>query len=125
MQCKSIRFIVSLITSIILLGHTLVPHHHTEEHQPGHSHSHQYKIRGLKDFFSQHCHSSDCFTRAEKHEIGKTVGQHAPAIATSIYYNAGPVTLHRPVQRAYKCTYTYTSPHLVNLDFRGPPHYSV
>lgn len=125
MQYKSMRFIVSLVTSIIMLGHTFVPHHHAEEHGHGHRHSHHHENKGIKDLFSHHCHSSDCFTSLQKYEIGKTVQQLAPGLIISHSIYRALTTFYKPVQNTYECDYTYISPHLVHLDFRGPPSLSV
>lgn len=123
MQYKSLRFFVSLITSIILLGHTLVPHHHADAHSHGHRHNHEHnhENRGIKDLFAHHCHSVDYFTSVQKHEASKPVGHAAPAIATSQYSFNPAKAIYKPVKYEYKSSYIYISPHLVNLDFRGPP----
>ncbi|PZR12180.1 MAG: hypothetical protein DI539_20240 [Flavobacterium psychrophilum] len=126
MQYKSIRFIVSLITSIILLGHSLVPHHHADQHAPGHHHEHhKHEHKGISDLFSHHCHSADCFTSIQKHEVSKTVYQQLPATIQQQSQFIALQAYHKPVKQLYDCKYIYISPHLVSLDFRGPPSQSV
>lgn len=125
MQYKSIRFIISAITSIILLGHTFVPHHHAEEHGHGHLHQHHHEGKGLKNLFSHHCHSTDCFTSIQKYEVAKSVHQQDPAIITPQPRFIVIQSFYRPVNFKYDCNYIYISPHLVNLDFRGPPSQTV
>ena len=127
MQYKSIRFIISLVTSIVMLGHTFVPHHHAEEHTHGHGHyhSHQHESKGVKDLFAHHSHSTDCFTVVQKLEVGKHVYHADPVFVSQDLAYSALKLLYRPIHLNYKTGYIYKPPHLVHLDFRGPPCPSV
>tara|TARA_B100001105_G_C22314556_1_gene409662 strand:+ start:714 stop:1046 length:333 start_codon:yes stop_codon:yes gene_type:complete len=110
-----------------MLGHTLVPHHHAEEHGHGHDHhhTHHHENKGIKDLFSHHCHSVDCFTSVEKFEVHSTIEKPSPTAIEVQSSGTALRTYYRPVLKTYKFTYIYISPHLVHLDFRGPPALSV
>jgi hypothetical protein len=106
-----------------MLGHCFVPHHHAEEHRHGHRHHHESK--GIKDLFSHHCHSPDSFTSVQKYETRKTVQQLVPPFIDKHSDYIPFIACYKPVKNIYDCNYVYISPHLVHLDFRGPPSPSV
>lgn len=124
MQYKSLRTILNLLTSIILLAHTFVPHHHAEEHLNLLVHHHEH-TGGLGDLFTSHCHSGDSFISFQKHEIQQTV--HSQAIITSDKKKqvCEYIPTYKLCSYTYKSEYIYISPHLLSLDFRGPPCLSV
>jgi hypothetical protein len=120
MHKKLFRIFIALATSIILLGHTFVPHHHEEQHSHNHEH-HHHEQGGLKDLFTHHCHSTDCFTSVHRHEVNQPAHQQVPGTLVYESYFICDKGFFKPEQYIYKCDYVYISPHLINLDFRGPP----
>jgi hypothetical protein len=126
MHKKLFSIFINLATSIILLGHSFVPHHHHEaQHSHGHEHHHHNDQGGLKDLFAHHCHTSDYFTSVHKHEVSQLAHQQVFDAVISESYYIYTTGVYRPARHKYSCDYVYISPHFVNLDFRGPPSPSV
>lgn len=124
MQYKSLRTILNLFTSIILLAHTFVPHHHAEEHLnlPLHHHEH---TGSLGDLFTDHCHSGNSFISFQRQEIKHSL-QVQDIIQPDVKeYSAIYAKVYKPCRYTYNSEYKYISPHLLSLDFRGPPTQTI
>lgn len=136
MMRKMFHILLSFLTSTVLLGHALVYHPHDEAHQRhehghhhhngGHHHTEGEEDFGLKHLFTHHVHFCDTFT---ENPTGKTLVQVAKSFATvttsySDYAVAIPY-VHQGVKEKYREPIIQKSPHLVHLDFRGPPTCAV
>ncbi|AWH84101.1 hypothetical protein HYN59_02795 [Flavobacterium album] len=125
MRHKLLSFFICLLTSTILLAHAVVPHHHEQEHAILRHHHHEAD-GGLKGIFTTHCHSIDCFTSVAKHAASERTGNKHIGYAV-LSENITPVAGIRFIQpkNYVPFSYTHSSFHLINIDFRGPPEFSV
>ncbi|MEL1245554.1 hypothetical protein AAEO56_14865 [Flavobacterium sp. DGU11] len=124
MRHKLLSYFVCLLTSTILLAHALVPHHHEQEHSIVGHHDHEAD-GGLKGVFTTHCHSSDCFTSLVKHTTEQSQYKHVESaiLANDIAFIQNS-SFSKP-KNYISCNYTPSSFHLLHIDFRGPPAFSV
>jgi hypothetical protein len=120
------------IACVIQFAHSAVPHSHAEEHHHGqHSHHHQHDHDNSSDtegktlvpFFSHFGHSAETFTNHQTEDI--KISQHDAFQPAFVEHQSsvieGLAVESKIPKKAFDEPYIYISPHLLSLQFRGPP----
>lgn len=109
-------------------GHSLFPHTHIIEHyhngKQHHHHEEKSDENGLPVLFSHFNHTSDSFSNSHIEDAVTTVKEVSNQIVvlnSSLFYSnsTGFYTKKEVVRN--KELFIFNSPHLLSLQFRGPP----
>lgn len=123
---RYVAILLLLIANAIVIGHSMVPHHHHEsltdlaEHH-GTSHQHgEEEEQGLGGLLSHIIHQEDGFT--VNLDVNKTFAQPFVALVAaictfSLHTEIPPLILHNP----YEEHSSYSSPYYLSASLRGPP----
>lgn len=133
MMRKTFHILLSFLTSTVLLGHALVYHPHDEahlrhvhghhHHDGGHHHHDNEEDSGLKHLFTHHVHFSDTFSESNGEKTVVQVAKSLATVTTTPTYKVVSIPyVHQNRRETYREPIIPKSPHLVHLDFRGPPH---
>ena len=114
----------------ILIGHSIVPHHHhdnehhlTEHHDTEHHNHDDHEDEGLGNIFSHFIHPDDSFTFTASHSISNTFSKQLFSFVAVLPDNFAldefhiPPLLHKPPEEHLICI----SPHSLSSGLRAPP----
>lgn len=108
------------LACVIQLIHSVVPHSHHQDHVDQHHHNHDSEDQSIFHLFSHYQHSTETFTsQTEDAEINIT--RELQALKSKEYVIAQSFGAKPLPTTAYVGPFIYISPHLVSLQFRGPP----
>lgn len=126
---KSLAISFLFLACFLQLGHSLFPHAHAKEHHHNGKHHHHHNDEhsdenGLSLFFSHFNHTSDTFSNGHLEEGIKIINEVPNQIlilntpefflnSFKFYYKKELVRNKEPL--------IFISPHLLSLQFRGPP----
>ncbi len=123
-------FILLTIAYALLLGHSIIPHHHysnardlAEHNQSDHQHHGEEHDNNLGHLFTHSIHPDDDFTVSSNHKIGKLLSIKLISVVAVISTEFSfkdfdiPPLLFNPYAEQVK----YLSPHAIAYGLRGPP----
>jgi len=126
---KYTALLLMTVAYAILLGHSIIPHHHhdsvhelTEHHQEHHQHDGEEESNGLSHLFSHFVHSADGFTTTQNNFNISFLQKQLSVVAVlpnNFYLKtfAFPLLKHKPPTEQL----IYISPHFLSSGLRAPP----
>ena len=129
---RTISILFLFLACILQLGHGLFPHTHIKEHHHNGAHHHHHEEtaeeNSLSLLFSHFNHTSDAFSNSHIEDVVTIVKEVASQIIvlnsclsypnfTGFYTKKEIVRNQQPL--------IFISPHLLSLQFRGPPTFLI
>jgi hypothetical protein len=126
---KSLVISFLFLAWFLQLGHSLFPHAHVKEHHHSGKHHHHHNDEhsnenGLSLFFSHFNHTSDNFTKGHSDDEVRFIDVNSlKAVTTEI----AEINLEffwsssKQLAKTFREPFVFISPHLLSLQFRGPP----
>lgn len=117
------------LVGIINLGHSIVPHTHSGQHEhhgnhdhDNHSDTYDTADEGIFHLFSHFGHAPESFTNTKQEEIRLTAAAGIISDYNTVKSRTPAFFSGKPApETVFRERWIEISPHLISLTFRGPP----